>query len=120
MLFVNIIYTILIPASCWSPFNLYCYRCVSTHPGCGTPFNWLWYWGEVCPEVDDKCVKITERKGGNIRNFFYFGLFDGMNSIQFPLPEFNVFLLNKENEVTGIHGKLRNVCKILIRKPEVR
>ncbi|GFG36140.1 hypothetical protein Cfor_20855 [Coptotermes formosanus] len=52
-------------ASAWSPLSLYCYRCVSTHPGCGTPFNWLWYWGEVCPEDDDKCVKIIERKGGN-------------------------------------------------------
>ena len=43
--------------------GLYCYRCVSTHPGCSTPFNWLWYWGEQCPEYDDKCVKIIERKG---------------------------------------------------------
>lgn len=48
----------------WNPFKLYCYRCVSTHPGCGTPFNWLWYWGEICPEPDDKCVKLIERKGG--------------------------------------------------------
>lgn len=44
--------------------GLYCYQCVSTHPGCSTPFNWLWYWGEQCPEYDDKCVKIIERKGG--------------------------------------------------------
>ncbi|XP_014487331.1 PREDICTED: uncharacterized protein LOC106751066 [Dinoponera quadriceps] len=43
--------------------SLYCYRCNSNHPGCGTPLNWLWYWGEVCPEYDDKCVKILERKG---------------------------------------------------------
>ncbi|KAK6637782.1 hypothetical protein RUM44_008204 [Polyplax serrata] len=42
---------------------LYCYRCVSTHPGCGTPFNWLWYWSQQCPEVNDRCVKITERRG---------------------------------------------------------
>ncbi|XP_078036172.1 QVR superfamily protein crim [Augochlora pura] len=43
--------------------SLYCYRCNSNHPGCGTPFNWWWYWGETCPEYDDKCVKIIERKG---------------------------------------------------------
>lgn len=45
--------------------SLLCYRCNSNHPGCGTPLNWLWYWGESCPEYDDKCVKIIERKGGN-------------------------------------------------------
>ncbi|XP_076645374.1 LOW QUALITY PROTEIN: UPAR/Ly6 domain-containing protein crim-like [Halictus rubicundus] len=42
--------------------SLYCYRCNSNHPGCGTPFNWWWYWGETCPEYDDKCVKIIEKK----------------------------------------------------------
>ncbi|XP_059484166.1 uncharacterized protein LOC132201744 [Neocloeon triangulifer] len=41
----------------------YCYRCVSTHPGCGTPFNWYWHTGQWCPEEDDMCVKIIERKG---------------------------------------------------------
>lgn len=46
--------------------SLLCYRCNSNHPGCGTPLNWLWYWGESCPEYDDKCVKIIERKGGNV------------------------------------------------------
>lgn len=50
--------------------GLYCYRCVSTHPGCSTPFNWLWYWGEQCPEYDDKCVKIIERKGGESWKIF--------------------------------------------------
>lgn len=43
--------------------TLYCYQCVSTHPGCATPFNWLWYWSHACPEVDDTCVKVIERKG---------------------------------------------------------
>ncbi|XP_050480474.1 uncharacterized protein LOC126868724 [Bombus huntii] len=43
--------------------SLYCYRCNSNQPGCGTPLNWLWYWGETCPEYDDKCIKIIERKG---------------------------------------------------------
>ncbi|XP_034170831.2 QVR superfamily protein crim [Osmia lignaria lignaria] len=42
--------------------SLYCYRCNSNQPGCGTPLNWLWYWGETCPEYDDKCVKIIEKK----------------------------------------------------------
>lgn len=50
--------------------TLYCYRCNSNQPGCGTPLNWLWYWGETCPEPDDKCVKIIERKGGSSRSFF--------------------------------------------------
>ena len=43
--------------------SLYCYRCNSNHPGCGTPLNWWWYWGETCPEQDDKCIKIIEKKG---------------------------------------------------------
>uniref|UniRef100_A0A8D8TAZ3 Protein sleepless n=1 Tax=Cacopsylla melanoneura TaxID=428564 RepID=A0A8D8TAZ3_9HEMI len=42
---------------------LLCYRCVSTQPGCGTPFKWLWYPSVSCPEEDDICVKIIERKG---------------------------------------------------------
>ncbi|KAL1110399.1 hypothetical protein AAG570_007930 [Ranatra chinensis] len=43
--------------------TLYCYQCVSTHPGCGENFNWLWYWSQACPEKDDTCVKLTERRG---------------------------------------------------------
>lgn len=43
--------------------TLYCYQCISTHPGCGTPFEWLWHWSQACPEVDDKCVKLIERRG---------------------------------------------------------
>ncbi|KOX74085.1 hypothetical protein WN51_14165 [Melipona quadrifasciata] len=43
--------------------TLYCYRCNSNQPGCGTPLNWLWYWGETCPEYDDKCIKIIEKRG---------------------------------------------------------
>lgn len=45
--------------------TLYCYQCISTHPGCGTPFNWLWHWSQACPEKDDTCIKLIERKGGN-------------------------------------------------------
>ncbi|CAH0558893.1 unnamed protein product [Brassicogethes aeneus] len=44
--------------------SLWCYQCVSTQPGCGTPFNWLWYWTKICPEDDDVCVKIIEEKDG--------------------------------------------------------
>nr|CAG4641336.1 EOG090X0I2F [Eulimnadia texana] len=43
--------------------GLWCYRCVSTHPGCGTPFDWRWYWSYTCPEPGDSCVKIVEKKG---------------------------------------------------------
>ncbi|CAG9829370.1 unnamed protein product [Diabrotica balteata] len=43
---------------------LWCYQCVSTQPGCGTPFNWLFHWTKVCPEDDDVCVKILEQKDG--------------------------------------------------------
>ncbi|KAK9496879.1 hypothetical protein O3M35_012906 [Rhynocoris fuscipes] len=60
----------LITLSFISPFvqgfgigsTLYCYRCISTHPGCGT-FNWLFHWSQACPEKDDTCVKLIERKG---------------------------------------------------------
>ncbi|XP_060524960.1 uncharacterized protein LOC132701212 [Cylas formicarius] len=44
--------------------SLWCYQCVSTQPGCGTPFNWLWHWTKVCPEDNDVCVKIIEQKEG--------------------------------------------------------
>lgn len=41
---------------------LWCYECVSNTPGCGEDFNWLWHWTTVCPEDDDVCVKILEKK----------------------------------------------------------
>lgn len=43
---------------------LWCYECVSNTPGCGEEFNWLWHWTTVCPEDDDVCVKILEKKDG--------------------------------------------------------
>lgn len=48
---------------------LLCYQCVSTHPGCGTPFKWMWYKSISCPEEDDICVKVIEKVGGN----YYYG-----------------------------------------------
>lgn len=44
--------------------TLICYRCNSNQPGCGTPFNWWWFWGEYCLEEGDSCIKLIERKGG--------------------------------------------------------
>lgn len=45
---------------------LWCYQCVSTQPGCGTPFDWRWYTSVTCPDTNDKCVKIVERKGADV------------------------------------------------------
>jgi len=44
---------------------IWCYRCTSATPGCSDKFNWrgIGFLGEACPEDDDICVKITERKG---------------------------------------------------------
>ncbi|XP_058053429.1 uncharacterized protein LOC131205371 [Anopheles bellator] len=44
---------------------IWCYRCNSATPGCGDKFNWrgIGYLGDPCPEDDDICVKVVERKG---------------------------------------------------------
>ena len=44
-----------------------CYQCAPSMPGCNE-FNWrgMGYLGKVCPEEDDICVKLIERKGGEI------------------------------------------------------
>ncbi|XP_073843261.1 QVR superfamily protein crim [Musca autumnalis] len=44
---------------------IWCYRCTSATPGCGETFNWrgIGFLGEQCPESNDICVKITERRG---------------------------------------------------------
>lgn len=46
---------------------IWCYRCTSATPGCAEDFHWrgIGYWGEPCPEDNDICVKVIERKGGN-------------------------------------------------------
>jgi len=41
---------------------LLCYQCVSTHPGCGHDFKWIWHKTITCPDEDDVCVKIIENK----------------------------------------------------------
>lgn len=47
---------------------IYCYRCTSAYNGCGDKFHWrgIGFWGEPCPEDDDICVKVIERKGGKL------------------------------------------------------
>uniref|UniRef100_T1J121 Protein sleepless n=1 Tax=Strigamia maritima TaxID=126957 RepID=T1J121_STRMM len=46
--------------------GIWCYRCVSTQPGCGEfNFDWRWHWQWTCPRDDDKCVKVIERKGAD-------------------------------------------------------
>ncbi|GAB0097023.1 Protein quiver [Sergentomyia squamirostris] len=47
---------------------IWCYRCTSATPGCGLyDFNWkgIGYLGEACPEDDDICMKVIERKGAS-------------------------------------------------------
>lgn len=52
---------------------IWCYRCNSATPGCSDNFNWrgIGYLGEPCPEDDDICVKVIERKGGKKINFLF-------------------------------------------------
>ncbi|XP_075162098.1 QVR superfamily protein crim [Haematobia irritans] len=56
-----VIQSVLIQGS----LSIWCYRCTSATPGCGEEFNWrgIGFLGEQCPEKDDICVKITERRG---------------------------------------------------------
>lgn len=47
---------------------IWCYRCTSATPGCAENFNWrgIGYLGAACPEKEDLCVKVTERKGASV------------------------------------------------------
>nr|CAG4642916.1 EOG090X0I2F [Evadne anonyx] len=45
---------------------VWCYRCVSTHPGCGDKFDWRWHWSFTCPAANDRCVKVIEKKGADV------------------------------------------------------
>ncbi|CAK1551923.1 unnamed protein product [Leptosia nina] len=44
---------------------IWCYQCNSAIPGCMEPFNWrgIGYLGSPCPDNEDICVKLIERKG---------------------------------------------------------
>ncbi|XP_030025446.2 uncharacterized protein LOC115443969 [Manduca sexta] len=44
---------------------IWCYQCTSATPGCMEPFNWrgIGYLGNPCPDSEDICVKLIERKG---------------------------------------------------------
>lgn len=48
---------------------IWCYRCTSATPGCAEDFHWrgIGYWGEQCPEDNDICVKVIERKKGTTK-----------------------------------------------------
>lgn len=85
---------------------IWCYQCVSTQPGCGTPFNWLFHWTKVCPEDDDVCVKILEEKDGKTLHFaclnvktFLKTKFETLNA--FPKPRYLIYItffqLDKES-----------------------
>ncbi|MCL4138291.1 UNVERIFIED_CONTAM: hypothetical protein GTU68_016004 [Idotea baltica] len=46
--------------------SIWCYQCVSSHPGCGLyDFDIRYYWSHQCPNSNDKCVKIIEKKGAD-------------------------------------------------------
>ncbi|KAH9529237.1 hypothetical protein DERF_003129 [Dermatophagoides farinae] len=48
--------------------SLFCYSCVSTTPGCTLEqVSWWIYSSITCPESDDKCIKIIEQDGADIR-----------------------------------------------------
>ncbi|KAL0839711.1 hypothetical protein ABMA28_016358 [Loxostege sticticalis] len=44
---------------------IWCYQCTAATPGCTEPFNWrgVGYLGNPCPDQDDICIKLIERKG---------------------------------------------------------
>ncbi|KAJ2950490.1 hypothetical protein O0L34_g8734 [Tuta absoluta] len=43
---------------------IWCYQCTAATPGC-VEFNWrpLGYLGNPCPDAEDICVKLIEKKG---------------------------------------------------------
>lgn len=53
-----------------SGIAIWCYQCTAATPGCSEPFNWrgIGYLGNPCPDDEDVCVKLIERKGGWLVN----------------------------------------------------
>ncbi|KAF2349678.1 hypothetical protein FHG87_019565 [Trinorchestia longiramus] len=46
---------------------LWCYQCVSSHPGCGLEgFDWRFYWSSSCHDPNDVCVKVIEQAGSDV------------------------------------------------------
>ncbi|XP_026326854.1 uncharacterized protein LOC113235389 [Hyposmocoma kahamanoa] len=58
------IISVVILSTLGESFALWCYQCTAATPGC-TEFNWrgMGYLGNPCPENEDICVKLIERKG---------------------------------------------------------
>ncbi|KAL7648885.1 UNVERIFIED_CONTAM: hypothetical protein RMT77_000819 [Armadillidium vulgare] len=47
--------------------SIWCYRCVSTQPGCGLfDFDIRIYWSHYCNDPNDKCVKLIQQKGASV------------------------------------------------------
>ncbi|XP_017021305.1 UPAR/Ly6 domain-containing protein crim [Drosophila kikkawai] len=61
----NLIAVLLLAALIHEGAAIWCYRCTSATPGCAENFNWrgIGFLGEHCPEPNDICVKVTERRG---------------------------------------------------------
>lgn len=63
---MHIFFTVLLLiASFKGSFAIWCYQCTAATPGCTEPFDWrgVGYLGNPCPENEDVCVKLIERKG---------------------------------------------------------
>ncbi|XP_046978941.1 uncharacterized protein LOC124544435 [Vanessa cardui] len=63
---MRVLFTVLALISSLSgSFAIWCYQCTTATPGCTEPFDWrgVGYLGNPCPEAEDVCVKLIERKG---------------------------------------------------------
>ncbi|ALC45057.1 crim [Drosophila busckii] len=64
--YVQVTVLLLLAALIHEGAAIWCYRCTSATPGCADHFNWrgIGFLGEQCPESNDVCVKVTERREG--------------------------------------------------------
>lgn len=63
---MSTIITILVLSTVFNgSLAIWCYQCTAATPGCNEPFNWrgIGYLGNPCPDNEDVCVKLIERKG---------------------------------------------------------